>query len=1317
MLDRRTVIERIKERIQTQEEGELCALFLIFVKTEGENNSEGTGGEADCSQWIQSVLSRFFRQTDIVGNFGGGYFTVFLTGSITGNAVYEKAAGLVQAIRIAAGDYLEREPEVRVGVYLAAGEEKDYAALFRKAEYAMEMARKDKKRHFYMYTSPDIQGKSLELLPSPIPTQMMYRYIDEGVRIMEGGDMPKTTYISPGFFRRLSLDEGTAKTASIQIHPDDTEDYEEHLQEVFQTGKPVDSYYRISKDGKDWIPCRVRLLRISGGDGEHPPVVIEISHNIAGLERLKGQLDEKTAWLSFVADQTDYRLWEVDLQTRVFRMLYTGDLMGGRRTVYENFPESLIECGRIHNRSAEAFRSFAREMMTGQMQGSGNFMVQYRQTSCYGWVALSYRTLSDENGQPVKAIGIKEEMSYIPRQQSRFVQRRIMPADLYSELYCYLQADLTTDSVEKLLLEGRERVRLIQYQTYEAVIEKGIIRLFSEEDAKRIRTKFSRARLLTEFAEGWCWSWDKCRIVDFDGSIRWISIGANVSRDSETGDICLYAYLSRADRLLEWEKGLREAVQAEPETGLYGCDDWEKLVKNLLKKNAERLCTVVQISIEGAADILTDGAASRKMRDIAAAFHVFLNTDCLAGWKDDSNLLVFFPEEGDRVRIRRRLENVFFFVRVSLSGMAEMESLRFAAGAVCRSNSESLEQLLDMVSGMCALHAGEAADSVEFCYGGETEQWESAALKEHGEPGEARPLETAHELTGKEKDMVLECMGMMLSAGSARDSLNGVLRRIGEYYRADRVYILILTEDKQIMTMLNEWVRPGKCGIQQSISGKRTVDFPVIANYAKHPEKVLLTRKEGEQNIWQYVIFPMDGGKDAEQMLCIENPQKDLEHTAFIDKLLPFLGRERERFQDVQMKRSPLERFAALPNMDDCMNVLYTIEPAEYSSLGIMMVDVPEYEKLKNLRGFEYGRQLLVHISEVLQTVFDKSLLFHTKETEFLVLCTNVVYNTFLDLSARAKQMIGRRNRGLFRMGCTWSDGIFSARDLMKKARSIMECDKPEAYVRPSDNQNRLLEQDVLSRLQAKGSMTIYLQPKIDMRDGRLMGAEALVRILDTEGNLLPHGRVIDAMEKDGTIQKLDYFVLDRLLAAMDQWRKKGYSMYPMSSNFSRNTLLNPAALASVLAVLSRYPLVPQDLVELEITETAGDYENNTFEEVIRQFGEYGLQFSLDDFGSGYSNVNMLAGLKFHSVKLDRSLINNVTENQTARMLVRNLVHICESCGITCIAEGVENQSQAATLLEDGCVCGQGYYYDRPLSLERFEEKYLQPVKKEGLGC
>ena len=235
----------------------------------------------------------------------------------------------------------------------------------------------------------------------------------------------------------------------------------------------------------------------------------------------------------------------------------------------------------------------------------------------------------------------------------------------------------------------------------------------------------------------------------------------------------------------------------------------------------------------------------------------------------------------------------------------------------------------------------------------------------------------------------------------------------------------------------------------------------------------------------------------------------------------------------------------------------------------------------------------------------------------------------------------------------------------------------------------------------------IYLQPKVDMRTQQIVGAEALARVLDPKGALLSHSRVIEELEKDGSISKLDYFVFDRVLDTLGRWKAHGYPLRVISSNFSRKTLLNPTALASVLAILSRYPDVLQSLVELEITETAGGYENNTFSELIERFGGYGLAFSLDDFGSSYSNLSMLADLDFRSIKLDRSMVHSIATNKVSQMMVRDIAKICESRGMRLIAEGVETKAQADALIAEGCFYAQGFYFGRPMPVEEFEKKFF----------
>ena len=240
------------------------------------------------------------------------------------------------------------------------------------------------------------------------------------------------------------------------------------------------------------------------------------------------------------------------------------------------------------------------------------------------------------------------------------------------------------------------------------------------------------------------------------------------------------------------------------------------------------------------------------------------------------------------------------------------------------------------------------------------------------------------------------------------------------------------------------------------------------------------------------------------------------------------------------------------------------------------------------------------------------------------------------------------------------------------------------------------------------GRFTVYFQPQIDMRSGALFGAEALVRGIDEDGGLIPPGRFIDALEKSGGIWELDLFVLERTFSQLERWRRQGLGNIRVSVNLSRVSLLNPSALASVLAIQSRYPEVPSQDVELEITESVDTQGDSQMQAVIDSFRQCGLQFSLDDFGSRYANLSIFANVKFDTVKLDRSLITGLVNNTVNQMLIRDIIQICRACGTVCIAEGIEQPEQVDTLRQLGCVYAQGYYYDQPMPAEQFEQKYLR---------
>ena len=250
------------------------------------------------------------------------------------------------------------------------------------------------------------------------------------------------------------------------------------------------------------------------------------------------------------------------------------------------------------------------------------------------------------------------------------------------------------------------------------------------------------------------------------------------------------------------------------------------------------------------------------------------------------------------------------------------------------------------------------------------------------------------------------------------------------------------------------------------------------------------------------------------------------------------------------------------------------------------------------------------------------------------------------------------------------------------------------------------------SRKLDQNSFVPYFQPKIDMRDGSLVGAEALVRGIDKEGNIIPPQRFIGELEKDGSIRELDLLMLENILRQLSEWKKRGLELCKVSVNISRVTLFNSSALASVLAIQSRYPDIAPELIELEITETAGDMEKASLAYIVDSFRECGVQFELDDFGAGYANLSIFGSIKFSTVKLDRSLVNDLPGNEISSMLVEKITQVCRNFDIQCVAEGVETVQQEETLLKAGCLYGQGYYYARPMSAYDFEMRYMRVQTK-----
>lgn len=250
----------------------------------------------------------------------------------------------------------------------------------------------------------------------------------------------------------------------------------------------------------------------------------------------------------------------------------------------------------------------------------------------------------------------------------------------------------------------------------------------------------------------------------------------------------------------------------------------------------------------------------------------------------------------------------------------------------------------------------------------------------------------------------------------------------------------------------------------------------------------------------------------------------------------------------------------------------------------------------------------------------------------------------------------------------------------------------------------RTLEKDMAGALEA-GEFLVYYQPKINSDSDQITGAEALIRWQHSALGLLPPIEFISLFEKNAFILKTDLYVFEQVCAYQANRQQRGKPLYPISCNFSRLHLANPAFVETLEALADRYN-VAHSLLEVEITETVAMEDTERAQVLLFKLAEAGFPISIDDFGSGYSSLGLLSELDFDIVKIDRSLTMGVFTSPNRAILLSGLVRILNAMDKRVVCEGVETKEQMEQLRSLGCRIIQGYYYSRPLPDKDFDQKY-----------
>ena len=243
------------------------------------------------------------------------------------------------------------------------------------------------------------------------------------------------------------------------------------------------------------------------------------------------------------------------------------------------------------------------------------------------------------------------------------------------------------------------------------------------------------------------------------------------------------------------------------------------------------------------------------------------------------------------------------------------------------------------------------------------------------------------------------------------------------------------------------------------------------------------------------------------------------------------------------------------------------------------------------------------------------------------------------------------------------------------------------------------------------GEFKLYLQPKVELEEDVLCGAEALVRWEEKNGNILYPGAFIPLFEENGFCAELDMYMFEKVCKKLREWMDQGMTPINISINQSRITFYKENYIEDLCDILEKYD-VSASYITLEILEGLFLKDVDEMTQRLRRLKEIGFRISMDDFGTGYSSLNMLGKLEIDEVKLDRSFLNEAVEetNKNTRVIMEEMIRLSHELSISIVIEGIETLQQDRFVKEIGCEYGQGFFYGKPIRADRFTKDFIEKI-------
>lgn len=614
--------------------------------------------------------------------------------------------------------------------------------------------------------------------------------------------------------------------------------------------------------------------------------------------------------------------------------------------------------------------------------------------------------------------------------------------------------------------------------------------------------------------------------------------------------------------------------------------------------------------------------------------------------------------------------------------------------------------------------------------------------------GKTARMEIAFDITERElqkqelknmldvQTLITNCVRMLYAVDDLDQTINAVLTQIGEFLVSDRAYVFEIKDE--LMNNTHEWTAPG---ISPQLEKLQQLDLSLISDWLPFFEKndcIIIDDVEQlqktnpaayatlhAQEITSLIAAPIFLDNKLAGYIGIDNYDSEkIKNSSYLllsmSIFLSYAIRHRNHV-DMLHRLSYHDLLTNALNRNAFMDVLSQFRPGQYASAGIIYIDINGMKEINDFYGHHQGDKILITTVAKVFNLFKSDELFRIGGDEFVIITYDLTETDFYEKFNLLRNIFCEKTNLPFSIatGSCWVKSPSDLNSLLQQADSAMYTDKKKFYYgkektsRYRHNLDDILNLANYSALQealTAGQFCIYFQPKISLDTEEFIGSEALIRYINQAGEIIAPNNFIPILEEARLIKMLDLYVFEEVCKQINIWKERKLRVKPVSINLSRSTLSYHFLADQLLALITKHN-IDISLLELEVTETAEVDNQLVFSQALEKLKEYGFSISIDDFGVRNASLSLFTTINFDILKLDRSLVKTLAQNQKARILIRSLAVICSDLGIKLIAEGVETLEQLDILKELRCNEVQGYLFSKPLPLNDFENKYLQILR------